>query len=665
MPCTITWLNWSAEAFARARAEDKPVLLDIGATWCHWCHVMQRTTYSDPEVVEVVEEQYIPVHVDADARPDINSRYNRGGWPTTAFLTPDGEFMGGGTYIPPAQMKRQLLDYAAFYHQNTAEIRRKVDESRKKHQDKEQGAAAIVGEGLDNTVVDQAVAEIRAHADMQRGGLGRAPKFPHPEPITLALLRYHGHRDETMLNFAGTTLDAMAAGGLRDQIGGGFHRYAIDGDWHLPHFEKLLDVNAAMLSAYAAGYRALGNASYREVAEGIMCFMEDVLSSSGPCFYSSQDADTREGDDGAYFTWTLSEVEDALPGQQAEAARAFYGMTPAGNIQSTPGRNALYQAMSHEQLAARLGGAVADAKATLAEATTALEEARSRRQPPDVDKKIITNWNCLAAEAYFDAWEAFGRAGCRSRALAIVDFLLYHAVGPEGEACHYLKDDLPRVPGLLTDQASLANACLDAYETTGSRKYLYHAQELVRIIDQTLASPSGGYFDRPATDEGHGELAIRTRSIFDNAETARALARLHMLTGEAGYLDHARLALAVMRPEFAKLGYLAAGYALAVDLLVNYPVELVTVGPPDSPQTRALHEAALKLYEPRRMVQLLDPTADADLMTKKGYATPDKPTLFMCRNAACAPPIHTPEQLQEAYEHFEADLLASATQPAA
>jgi uncharacterized protein YyaL (SSP411 family) len=658
MPNTINWLEWCRETFARARAEDKPILLDIAATWCHWCHVMQRTTYSDPEVAELIEEQFIPVHVDTDARPDINNRYNRGGWPTTAFLTPDGDLMGGGTYIPPAQMKQQLRDYAAFYHESKAEIRRKVEKLRRKDMGKKESAEAMAEEGLDNSVVEQAVAEITAHADPRHGGFGRAPKFPHPEPITLALLHYHEHHHEAMLSFAKTTLDAMAAGGVRDHIGGGFHRYAVDGAWRLPHFEKLLDVNAAMLAAYIAGYRALGDESWREVAEGIMSFMEDVLSSGGPCFYSSQNADTRQGDDGAWFTWTLNEVKEALPERQAVAAIAFYGMTAAGDMQSTPGRNVLYQAMGLEQLAQTLGVPVAEAEATLAEARTGLEDARSRRQAPDVDKKIITNWNRLAAEAYFDAWEAFGDVAHRRRALAIVDFLLQNAVGPEGEACHYIENHQRFVPGLLADQAALANASLDAYEASGSRSYLYHAQQLLRVIEETLASPSGGYFDRPAGKDDCGELAVRTRTIFDNTETARALARLHMFTGDAAYLEHARAALAAMRPEFARLGYLAAGYPLAVDLVVSYPVEFVIVGPPDAPETRALHEAALKLYEPRRIVQLLDPTTDADLMEKKGYATPDRPTMFMCINAVCAPPIHTPEQLQEAREHFAAELPA-------
>jgi len=648
----VNWLPWGKQTFEIAKAEDKPILLNIGATWCHWCHVMDQTTYSDPEVVETIQEQFIPVRVDTDARPDINGRYNRGGWPTTAFLTPEGDLMGGGTYIPPAQMKRTMLDYSRFYCDNREEIRRKLKESRRKAQT-EKAAPDMPGEaGVDDRVVEHAIDEIKSHADFKHGGFGRAPKFPHPEPILLALLWYHTRRDHRMLEFAKVTLDSMAAGGIHDRIGGGFHRYAADRNWHVPHFEKLLDVNAAMLSCYVAGYRAIQDQACREVAEGIMRFMEEVLSAPGGYFYSSQNADTDEEDNGTYYTWTLAEVKRALPEDQARAAVAFYGMTPAGDIDATPGRNVLHRAMSLERLSEQLGVSIKEAKKTLEKAKSRLAEVRMARNAPKVDRRIITSWNCLAAEAYFDAAEAFGNIDYRRQAIAIVDFLTQNAVEPGGGACHYMEDGRRHAHGLLADQAAFANACVDAYEATGRRNYLRNAQDVVDFINEHFSSASGGYFDTLPADDHYGELATRTKMIYDNAETAKTLARLYMLTGEEAYQDQAGQALAALLPKFTSMGHLATSYALGADLVVNYPVELTTIGPPDAPATRTLHEAALRLYEPRRVAQLLDPETDRDLIEKKGYSVPDKPTLFMCVNAACAPPIHSPEQLQKAYEHF-------------
>jgi len=660
MPSKVKWLPWGNQAFKKARAQDKPILLDIGATWCHWCHIMDATTYADPGVVEVIEDQYVPVRVDADARPEINNRYNRGGWPSTAFLTPDGDLMGGGTYIPPAQMKRTLIDYSRFYHDNKEQIRRKLRETRRKNRAEETDVEAIEEGGVDNRLVEQAIAEISSHADFKHGGFGRAPKFPHPEPIALALLWYHTRQDRKMLEFAKVTLDSMAAGGIHDHIGGGFHRYAVDSDWRVPHFEKLLEVNAALLSSYVAGYRALGDQAYRRTAQGIMSFMENVLSAPGGCFYSSQDADTGEGDDGSYFTWTVNEVKNALPQDEARAVIAFYGMTPAGNMESTPGRNVLHRAMNCESVARQLGLPTEEVAQVLAQAKKRMAEIRAERKAPKVDEKITTNWNCLAARAYFDVYEAFGKEDHRRRALSIVDFLMHNAVGPDGGACHCIHNGQCHGHGLLADQALLADACLDAYENTGDRKYMHQAVEAVNFIGRHLASPAGGYFDTPATAEDYGELAVRTRMIYDNAEAARVLARLHILTGDDLYQDRARITLAAMLPQFAAMGYLAAGYALGADLVVNYPVEFVTIGPRDAPETRALHEAALRLYEPRRVVQLLDPEGDRDLIEKKGYSVPGTPALFMCVNATCGPPIHTPEQLHDAYEHFVTEAAARA-----
>ena len=694
----VQWLEWGTDAFEKAKAEDKPIVLDIMARWCHWCHVMDNTTYSDPEVVAMINERFVAIRVDSDARPDINVRYNRGGWPTTAFLTPQGDLMGGSTYLPPAQMKQTLLEYSTFYQENKQAI---LDQARESHWNEALKAPEpeeLEEAGLDSRVVERAIDEIRADADLKFGGFGHAPKFPHPEAVDLALLWYHTHRDDVILSFARLTLDAMATGGLYDHLGGGFHRYSVDNEWRVPHFEKLLDVNASMLATYANAFRMLAfpcagspaagflSIRYRQIAEGTMHFLDTVLGTPEGVFYSSQDADVRPGDDGSYFTWALDEVKGTLPEDLAAAAIAFFGISAEGDIKTAPdavaaaapgtphhpttppsvGRNVLREKMTFEELGRVLGVSADEAKNRIQQAKHLLLEAREKRQRPKVDRKIMTSWNALAAQAYFDAYEAFGDIALQQRALMVVDFLLANCVTPEGGTWHLLREVdgnpadrnpgarklEPALFGQLCDLAPLANACLDAYEATGNRDYMERALGLVRFADEHLRSPQGGYFDSPSRPDDLGELAVKDRSIYDNSEMAKVLARLYMFTGEIDYQGSARLALASLLPEYERAGYLATGYVLAADLLLNYPVELVTVGPIDDPRTRALHESSLRLFEPRRMVQLLDPERDRDLIEKRGYALTDRPTLFMCMNSVCAAPIHDPQQLAEVHSRF-------------
>jgi len=651
----IQWLEWGPEALDKARGEDKPILLDIGATWCHWCHVMERTTYADPDVAAMIAEQFVPVRVDTDARPDINARYNRGGWPTTAFLTPEGDLLGGGTFYPPAQMKQLLREYSRFYREHKGTIHHKIEEVRTVESERADEESRAAHHGVDPSVAASAAEDIINHADFRFGGLDRAPKFPHPEPIELALLQYHDHGDPRLSDFIRVTLDAMAAGGIHDHIGGGFHRYSVDSHWRVPHFEKLLDVNAGMLRAYAAAYRATGIEAYRGVAEGIMAYLEGVLAAPEGCFYSSQDADSGEGDDGSYYTWSIDEVRHALPAAEAEAVIAFFGMTPTGDIDGSSGRNVLHEALGYDQLAAELGTTLDRAQNLASEGMKKLARLRSLRAAPPVDVKIITNWNSQAARAYLEAYGAFGREGLLKQALRIVDFLIAHNVDPSGGAYHYLEAGAPHVHGLLCDQAALANACLDAYEASGRRAYLEQARELLAFTAAALASGTGAFTDAPEGST-RGEPGTKPLSIYDNAEAALALARLYMFTGDTVHQDAAADVLAALRPEFDSMGYLASAYAIAADFLVNYPLEFVIVGPADSEQTRRLHDAALRLYEPRRIVQLLDPVRDTDLLAGKGYAPPRRPSLFMCTNSTCAPPIHEPEQLAEAHARFSKDL---------
>jgi len=689
MPREIQWMQWGKEAFDRAKGEDKPILLDIMAKWCHWCHVMNRTTYSDPEVIDMVNERLVPVRVDCDERPDINTRYNRGGWPTTAFLTPEGVLMGGGTYLPPAQMKQTIMEYSTFYRENKQAIVEQSKESRWSIVAQTVAPEELEEAGLDNRIVERAIDDIRSDADLKYGGFGRAPKFPHPEAIDLALLWYHVHKDELVLSFANLTLKMMAIGGLYDHLGGGFHRYAVDQEWRVPHFEKLLDVNAQMLATYSRAYATTNIELYREVMEGTMGFLQNTLSGPDGAFYSSQNADVRSGDDGSHFTWMIDEVEKALPKDQARGVIAFYGMTAQGDIESprsagitvpsvmagdtstktkTPtGRNVLHEVMTIDELAAKLGIASDEAVRLIDDAKRTLRKVRMQREAPSIDTKIITSWNALAAQAYFTVYQAVNAIEHLQRALQVTDFLTRNCLASDGGTFHCIEQDdaakggwRKTLHGQLCDLAPLANACLDAYEASGNRDYLARAMDLARFAQEHLHSAQGGYLDGPPAAGELGELAVKDRSIYDNSEMAKALARLYLFTGELHYQDEARRTLVSLLPEYERAGYLATSYVLAADVLLNYPVELVTVGPLDDPLTRSLHEASLRLFEPRRLVQLLDPERDRDLIERRGYAVTEKPTLFMCVSNVCTAPIHNPDEVREFHERFHTMAAAAA-----
>ena len=332
----VLWREWNGAAFAQAQAEDKPILLDIGAVWCHWCHVMDRESYENAEVARVINESFIPVKVDRDERPDIDARYQvavsaltgQGGWPLTAFLTPDGKPFFGGTYFPPDDrsgrpgMKRLLEAIAHNYRTHRDQIHEsaaKIAEALSEVEHFKEGETAA-----DEQVVKAIVEGIGGMFDAQNGGFGSAPKFPHPTAIDLLLEVYLETRQEWLLTMVTTTLEHMGRGGVYDQIGGGFHRYSVDERWIVPHFEKMSYDNAGLLGNYLRAYQITGNKFFREIALGILTFLENVLSHPEAGFYASQDADINLDDDGDYFTWTLDELNAVLDGPEARVAALYY-----------------------------------------------------------------------------------------------------------------------------------------------------------------------------------------------------------------------------------------------------------------------------------------------------------------------------------------------------
>src|SRR6267154_4914698 len=392
----IQWHEFGDEAFAAARAADKPMLSDIGAVWCHWCHVMDRESYDDPEVAAIVNERYIAVKVDRDERPDIDSRYQvavasltgQGGWPLTAFLTPDGKPFYGGTYFPPADaygrpsFKRVLISIAQAYREKRGE----VFEQAGMVESAIARAESFSGGGkLSATVIDAIIESARKMFDSANGGFGGAPKFPHPAALDLVMDQYVRTGDEELRAIFVRTLEKMATGGVYDQLEGGFHRYSVDERWVVPHFEKMCYDNSELLKNYVHAYEATGNEFFASVARDIIRWMDEWLSDrERGGFYASQDADINMDDDGDYFTWTLDEAHAVLTPEEAEVASLYYDIGPTGEMHHNPAKNVLFVAMSVEEIAAKLKKSPDELRSLLESAKKKMYAARLQRPTPYV-----------------------------------------------------------------------------------------------------------------------------------------------------------------------------------------------------------------------------------------------------------------------------------------
>jgi len=586
----IKWMDWSPEAFERAKKEDKLVLLDIGAVWCHWCHVMDQEAYSNPDIIRTVNEGYVPVRVDNDERPDVNERYNQGGWPTTVVMTPEGLVVYGATYLPPPSMKELLHKSREWYARNKQKIAEASSEAAMEMAD---GVMKpLVPAGPIKDFSEAIIEDIRKNADPVLGGFGTTQKFPYPGAISLALAEHHMTGEPGVLEFVEKTLHGMAEG-LLDAEEGGLYRYSVTRDWKEPHYEKNLDVNTACLRNFLDAYRVTGKKEYSDAAEKIIGYMLSTLSDpERGGFFGSQDADIF--DEGNQKILMDGEEYFKLP---------------------------------------------------LAE--------RKKHRVPYIDKTIYTNWNALAVSSFLDAHHALGREDCLDFALKTLGLLMQRCYSEEHGAYHFLRDGKVGGPGLLTDSAALAHANLDAYETTGRRKYLDSAERLMNIVDQRLRAEDGGYYDSLPDENMPPAARIRHRSLNDNTLAAETLARLHAYTAKTRYLDRSKAALAVFERNVEALladnhGYFAADYALAARYVNDETTRVAIIGPKDDRRSRDLVEGAKRAYRPAKVVQLLDPVQDMAIIRTMNYVVTKTPTAYVCNKQTCGPPVTGAEELQKA-----------------
>jgi len=672
----IDWYEWGESAFAHAKNEDKPILLDIGAVWCHWCHVIDRESYENPETAKIITEHFVPVKVDRDERPDVDSRYQsaisaisgQGGWPLTGFLMPDGRPFFGGTYFPPDDMagrpsfRRVLLAVADAYKNRREELLKTAD-SLSEAVAKAEVFTGARGE-FDPHVIDAQISSITQLFDLRNGGFGKAPKFPHASAVDLLLERYRQTGEKHLLAMAETTLEKMAKGGVYDQLAGGFHRYSVDERWLVPHFEKMSYDNSELLRNYLHA-SLIGNnhsweASHSDTAQGIVLWVMDVLSDQeNGGFYASQDADYSLDDDGDYFTWTLDEVRAVLTSEESQVIELYYDVEAHGEMHHKPAKNVLWIARGFNEIAKTLGQNADDIVTIKLRAEAKMRKAREQRPTPFVDRTMYAAWNAMFVSAFFEASHAVFTPwiadSCRQFALKTLDRMLREAWSDEQGFAHRIGG--PPLRGSLDDQVFGVMALLDAYETTLDAKYFQAARRTVDVTMEKYGDAEGGaFFDRASDAPAMGGLEVRRKPFQDsptpsaNSVAAMALTRLHAYTGDPKYFDCAQHTLEAFAGVAPQYGLFAATYGLAAILFAEHPTQVVITGPAGEPEAARLQQAANSVYRFGKAVLRITPQTSlenlpAALRPTLPHLPKDKPVAIICSGNTCLPPTSAPDQL--------------------
>ncbi|HEX5816723.1 MAG TPA: thioredoxin domain-containing protein [Methylomirabilota bacterium] len=634
----VDWYPWGEEAFARARAENKPILLSVGYSACHWCHVMERESFESADTAALMNRHFVNVKVDREERPDVDHIYmqavqsltGHGGWPMTVFLTPDGTPFYGGTYFPPTDrhglpgFPRLLTALAEAWTTRQGEVvqsGRQIAEALGQSE-RLRAASSLLGE----TVLVSAFQGVTAQFDEERGGLGGAPKFPQPMIWEFVLRFARRSGNEYARRMVHTTLVRMARGGIYDQLGGGFARYSVDAQWLVPHFEKMLYDNAQLASLYLHGWLALGDPECRRVAEETLDYVLREMTDPAGGFYSAQDADS-EGHEGKFFVWTPDEMRAVL-GAEADAAMAYWGVDRGPNFE---GASIFY-----------LPGEPAPER--MAAARRKLSEARERRVHPGRDDKVLAAWNGLMTRALAEAGRALGRADYLAAAARNAGFVLSE-MRRDGRLRRSWKAGEARLNGYLEDYAMVAAALVELYEATFERRWLDEARgladEMLRLFwDDHLE----GFYD---TGSDHERLIVRPRNLYDNAVPSgssvaiETLLRLAVLTGESLYEQRAVAALRPMADLMARHPTAFGRFLCALDFHLGPRVELALVAPASMADVAPLTREAFGRYLPNLVAAgTVDGRDAAGIPVLEGRRAVDgKPTAYVCRNYACELPV--------------------------
>ena len=646
----VDWYPWGDAALAAARRENKPILLSVGYSACHWCHVMERESFENPAIAALMNEHFINIKVDREERPDIDHIYmnavqmltGRGGWPMTVFLQPDGKPFYGGTYFPPEErhgmpgFPRVLEFIARKYREAPGDVESAVSEITGRLQQLESLAG---GAGVPGNLLVAAADAFSGAYDEAHGGIGEAPKFPNTGPLDLWLRASHVGGNSRYAEMALHTLREMARGGIYDQLGGGFHRYSVDRVWLVPHFEKMLYDNAQLVPLYLSAYQLSGDTFFATIARETLDYVVREMRDPNGGFYSTQDADS-EGVEGKYFVWDRQELISILGADTAEIACRYWDVTDTGNFE---GHNILHVTLDLDQASQIFGCSRDEVSRTLGDAREKLLAARRLRVAPARDDKMLTSWNALMISAFARAAEVLGDesyADVARGGVAFVDSALRRG----DRLLATCKDGIAKLNGYLDDYAFYAAALLDVFEAVQDPAYLEAAGALCdAMLDHFWDDSAGGLF---FTSDDHERLIVRSKPTFDgsipagNSVASLVLLRLYHHTVEPKYLERAEALLSLFGPAAASQPFGLANFIAAADFYQRGPQEITVVVEPRRGASDPLVRRLRETYIPNRTLTFVDPdpaAARPAYLAGKGQVD-GKTTVYVCHRRTCAPP---------------------------
>ena len=659
----VEWYPWGPEALQRAAKEDKPIFLSIGYAACHWCHVMERESFEDPEIAAVMNRLFVCIKVDREERPDLDAIYMQavvavsgsGGWPMSVFLTPDLKPFYGGTYFPPEDrgglpsFLRVLQSTEGAYRRRNNEVVASADQL-VEHL-KQSSAFQGDQEPLTKDIMDTAFKRLSPNIDTEWGGFGTSIKFPQPM-VQEFLLRYGASASEpTAQVMVDLTLDKMMRGGIYDHIGGGFHRYSVDRMWLVPHFEKMLYDNALLIRLYLHSYQVLGRPEYRRVVEETADYVLRDMSDPSGGFYTALDADS-EGEEGIFYTWKRLELIEVLGQEAGELFCKVYGVTEAGNFEE---KSILYLPQELSETAEELGMDGDELVEQLAASKNKLLNQRSKRTWPLRDEKVLTGWNALILGSLAEAASVLGRQDYLRAASANATFLLESLRDADGRLLRTYRDGKAKLKGYLEDYAFLADGLLTLYEATFESKWLWEAKKLAdAMLELFWDADSESFF---STGHDHEELLVRPQEFFDNALPSGAsaatllLLRLGSLFGTPKYVEVAQISLRSMGSTMSAqpMGY--GHWLCGLDFALSTPKEVVVVGNRAEASTVELLNAVYSRFLPNKVVAGMesedDPIADQLGLLEGRVLINGLPTAYVCQNYTCQMPVTDPRALLE------------------
>jgi uncharacterized protein YyaL (SSP411 family) len=655
----VDWYPWGDEAFQKAKSENKPILLSIGYSACHWCHVMEHESFENEKIAALMNDLFVSIKVDREERPDLDEIYmnavqmltGRGGWPMTVFLTPEGKPFYGGTYFPPEDRQgmpgfsRVLTGVAQAYREKPQDVERSVEQilsALKRMSESHESKATFSPDAI-----AESAEQISRAYDSDHGGLGRAPKFPNAGVYELFLRYYHQSKNQHFLEMVTHTLTKMAQGGIYDHLGGGFHRYSVDEKWLVPHFEKMLYDNAQLLRIYAQLYCVTGNDLFKNVTEETADYLlREMLHSEGG-FYSTQDADS-EGEEGKFFIWSPQEINSIIGEEAGEIFARIYDVSDFGNFE---GKNILHPILSLEQASKLFRKDVKEIAAIIADGKLKLFQEREKRIKPFRDEKIITSWNGLILSGLAEAIKISPQKAYVESANRTVEFI-FSKIFRDGHLLHSYKDGKAKLLGYLDDYAFLAVGLLDLYETTFDRTQFERAIKLAdTMLSEFWDEEDGAFF---YTGKSHEQLISRAKPVFDasipsgNSMATHLLLRLHHLTGREDYLKRAETVLRSYYDAMMSQPFGFAHMLCSLDLYLKKPKEIVVIGNREDTNVAELVSRIHSVYLPNKSLQLAGPDQSLERVSPllQGKTQLDgKPTVYVCHNFTCSAPVTSWEEL--------------------